>query len=185
MTEYLDICTEEGIPTGNVVERKIAHSEDICHRTAHVWVMRKSGDNWQILMQKRAENKDSFPGCYDTSSAGHIPAGCEPLESAIRELKEELGITASEADFEFAGIFRNHYERIFYGKPFRDNEVSFVYVYNKPVDKRNLTLQAEELSKVEWFDLSYVYGEKLRHNEKFCVPIEGLRTLMKYLKIDF
>ena len=46
----------------------------------------------EILMQKRSLNKDSYPGMYDTSSAGHIPAGCEPLESALRELQEELGL---------------------------------------------------------------------------------------------
>ena len=184
MSEYLDICTEDGMPTGRTVERKTAHSEDICHRTAHVWVVRKAGDDWQILMQKRAEDKDSFPGCFDTSSAGHIPAGCEPLESAIRELKEELGIEAVEDDFRFAGIFRNHYERVFYGKPFRDNEVSFVYVYDKDVDAGSLSIQKEELSGVEWFDLLYVYGEKLKHNMTFCVPIDGLKTLMNYLEIE-
>ena len=41
MTEYLDICTEDGIPTGETVERKTAHSTDVCHRTAHVWAIRK------------------------------------------------------------------------------------------------------------------------------------------------
>lgn len=30
--------------------------------------------------------KDGFPGFYDTSSAGHIPAGEDYLESAVREL---------------------------------------------------------------------------------------------------
>ena len=183
MTEYLDVCTEEGIPTGETVERKTAHSTDVCHRTAHVWIIRKEKGEYQILMQKRAEDKDSFPGCYDTSSAGHIPAGCEPLESAIRELYEELGITAIEEDFEFAGTFRNHYEMEFYGKPFKDNEVSFVYIYDKPVDADSLSIQKEELSGVEWFDLEYVYDEKLKHNRDFCVPIEGLRTLMKHLKL--
>ena len=38
--------------------------------------------------------KESFPGLYDTSSAGHIRAGDEPLPSALRELREELHIAA-------------------------------------------------------------------------------------------
>lgn len=179
--EYLDICDENGIPTGETVERKRAHSEDICHRTAHVWIVRERGGRYEILMQKRADNKDSFPGCYDTSSAGHIPAGDEPEESGLRELKEELSITAEKKDLEFAGVFRNHYEMVFYEKPFRDNEVSFVYVYRKKVDIENLKLQKEELSEVRWFDLLYVYDEKLKHNREFCVPIESLKILMKHL----
>ena len=74
-------------------------------------------------MQKRALNKDSFPGKYDTSSAGHIQAGDEPLESAIRELSEELGIQASKDELKYVGTFSNQYEKEFYGKMFKDNEV--------------------------------------------------------------
>lgn len=182
--EYLDICDENGIPTGELVERGTAHSEDVRHRTAHVWIVRESGGRYEILMQKRSLNKDSFPGCFDTSSAGHIPAGSEPLESGIRELSEELGIDADKDDFEFAGIFRNHYEMVFHDKPFRDNEVSFVYVYKGLVDADALKLQEEELSGVQWFDLMYVYGEKLKRNHDFCVPLEGLRVLMEYLGVN-
>ena len=45
-----------------------------------------------------------YPGCYDISSAGHVQAGDEFLPSAVRELKEELGIEAREEDLEFAGF---------------------------------------------------------------------------------
>ena len=44
--------------------------------------------------KNEAKKKNSFPGCYDISSAGHISAGDEPLETALRELEEELGIKA-------------------------------------------------------------------------------------------
>ena len=57
-----------------------------------MWIVRKSDEGAEVLLQKRAMNKDSFPGRYDTSSAGHIQAGDEPEESAISELHEELGI---------------------------------------------------------------------------------------------
>ena len=40
--ELLDIVDENGIPTGKTIERKIAHSEGIRHRTAHVWIIRKT-----------------------------------------------------------------------------------------------------------------------------------------------
>ena len=86
--ELFDVCDEYGRPTGETVERSVAHGEGIPHRTAHVWIVRQQEGRWQILLQKRHRNKDSFPGMYDTSSAGHIPAGSEPLESARRELFE-------------------------------------------------------------------------------------------------
>ena len=54
----------------------------------------KTEKGYDLLLQKRSKEKDSFPGCYDISSAGHISAGDEPLETALRELEEELGIKA-------------------------------------------------------------------------------------------
>ena len=92
--EIFDVVDEEGRPTGETVSRQEAHEKGIRHRTAHIWVIRREPGKGgiQILLQKRAMDKDSFPGQYDTSSAGHIHAGDEPRISAVRELQEELGI---------------------------------------------------------------------------------------------
>ena len=91
--EILDVVDETGAPTGETVERAEAHREGVRHRTSHVWIARNRNGRIQLLLQKRCMQKDSFPGCYDISSAGHIPAGGEFASSALRELKEELGIT--------------------------------------------------------------------------------------------
>ena len=87
MSEFLDIVNENGMPTGRIVERSVAHMEGIWHRTSHVWLVRRKKETVQVLLQKRTAVK-SFPGCYDISSAGHIPAGEGFLPSALRELKD-------------------------------------------------------------------------------------------------
>ena len=182
MMEYLDIVTQTGEPTGRTVSRQEAHRQGILHRTAHVWVVRKKDPGYDILLQKRSEEKESFPGMYDTSSAGHIPAGEEPLSSALRELKEELGITASPDDLCAAGTFRIQYEKVFHGRLFRDNEVTQVYVYREPVAIESLTLQASEVSQVRWFDLDQVWAEiQSGDRRRFCVPTQGLQVLRDYL----
>ena len=101
--EILDVVDETGAPTGETVERAEAHREGVRHRTSHVWIARNRNGRIQLLLQKRCMQKDSFPGCYDISSAGHIPAGGEFASSALRELKEELGITAEEKDLIVCG----------------------------------------------------------------------------------
>lgn len=179
--EIFDIVDENGVPTGESVERNEAHANGTRHRTAHVWIARKVDEKWQVLLQKRALTKDSFPGRYDTSSAGHIQAGDEPLESAIRELKEELGIAASSEQLEFAGTFHIQYEKEFHGRMFKDNEIAFVYIYTGKIDIENITVQEEELECVEWFNLEETYNECLAHNQKFCVPIRGLEIVRDYL----
>ncbi len=179
--EYLDVVDESGMPTGMTVARNIAHRDGIPHRTAHVWVVRPSDGGYDVLLQKRSMEKESFPGQYDTSSAGHIPAGEEPVPSALRELKEELGIDAVPQQLHYAGEFRIRYEKEFHGHLFRDNEVARVYVYSEPVDIESLTLQASEVDEARWFDLEMVW-EEIRHSrERFCVPTEGLRVVRKYL----
>ncbi len=180
--ERLDIVDEYGNPTGETVERTHAHANGVRHRTAHIWIARKVRDKWQVLLQKRAMTKDSFPGRYDTSSAGHIQAGDEPLESAIRELAEELGIAASPKQLEFAGTFRIQYETTFFNKAFIDDEVAFVYLYLDIVDINEITVQEEELECVEWFDLEETYQECLVDNPKYCVPVKGLEIIREHLK---
>ncbi len=179
--EYFDICDERGVPTGETVERSVAHRDGILHRTAHVWIVRMHDGRSQVLLQKRSAEKDSYPGMYDTSSAGHIPAGCEPRESALRELEEELGIRAGADELKFIGYFRTQYEEEFHGEPFRDNEMINVFIYLEPVDIRDLKLQESEVEEVRYFDIDEVYEEALRGSDRFCVNPNGLKVLMEYL----
>ena len=180
--EYFDICTKDGQPTGEIVARSVAHRDGICHRTVHIWITRVKDGRRQVLLQKRSMEKDSFPGMYDTSSAGHIEAGAEPLDAAIRELHEELGILASPEQLIFAGNCLIQYEIEFHGNMFKDNEVVFLYVYDEPVDIKDIVIQEEELESVEWFDLDEVYDECNRGDRgRFCVPMQGLDLLKKYL----
>ena len=179
--EYLDVCDEKGQPTGGIVSREKAHRDGIRHRTAHVWVIREEKGRIQVLLQKRSANKESFPGMYDTSSAGHIPAGCEPLDSALRELREELGIEAVEGQLRYLGAICNRYEAQFRGKIFRDNEYCSVYLYREPLDAESLHLQAEEVERVDWFDLEQVREEIEHSRERFCVPGASLDLLRRFL----
>lgn len=179
--EIFDIVDAAGIPTGQTVERTQAHALGIRHRTAHVWVVRQIGGHWQVLLQKRSRNKDSFPGCYDTSSAGHIQAGDEPTESALRELGEELGIRAAASDLRFIGKFDIAYEAVFRGKTFRDNEISFVHVYTGDVDAQALRLQEEELERVDWFDLEELAQFLSEPRDpRFCVPMGGFELIRSW-----
>ena len=151
--EYFDIVDETGRPTGRVVSREEAHLLGLCHRTSHIWVLRWKNVRWQVLLQKRSEEKDSFPGCWDCSSAGHIPAGSDFVPSALRELQEELGVTASTKDLLFCGRRHSRYAGRFHGKAFLDDEVTNVYALFLDRAAEDFVIQKEELSCVRWFDL--------------------------------
>lgn len=164
--EYLDIVDENGVPTGEQVERTRAHAEGIRHRTAHVWLVRRQEGRLQVLLQKRSEGKDSYPGCYDISSAGHIPAGVEYIPSALRELREELGVSAAAQQLIYCGQRQFAFEREFHGRLFRDNQVSNIYLLWLDREPQQFTLQAEEVSEVRWFD----FGECVQCVEQGTIP---------------
>ena len=150
--EFFDVMDEEGNRTGRIKERSLVHEDGDPHGTVHIWVIREKEQGFDVLLQKRSAHKDSFPGCYDISSAGHMVAGDDYLETAVRELEEELGIHAREDQLQFIGTHRGQFEAEFHGKPFRDNERSTVYLYREPVDIKNLKLQESEVEEVIWMD---------------------------------
>ncbi|MEX0314176.1 MAG: hydrolase, partial [Allomuricauda sp.] len=71
MDELVDILDDNGNPTGRTCLKSEAHRKGLFHPTIHVWFYTSEG---QILFQKRADNKDTFPSLWDVSVAGHIGA---------------------------------------------------------------------------------------------------------------
>lgn len=177
--ELLDIVDENGIPTGLVKERTKVHEDGDMHRTSHVWIVRdndKSG--MDVLIQKRSANKDSFPGCYDISSAGHIPAGDDFVESALRELKEELGIDAQPEELEDCGFKRKVVDQIFHGKKFKDNQISKVFKMKRnDLDISKLKLQKEEIESIMWMDFKECVDAVKSKKIKSCIFLDELEMI--------
>lgn len=179
--ELLDIRLPGGEVTGQVRERSVAHEDGTLHGTAHVWILKKKKDGFEILLQKRSQDKDSWAGCYDISSAGHIPAGSGFLESAIRELEEELGIFAEPEELIFLGMHDGYSRSEFYGRPFYNHEISAVYVYEKEIDAAKLLLQESEVESVCWMDFSACLKEVREHSPDYCIFEDELKMVGQYL----
>ena len=69
--------------------RDVVHKENLIHRAVHMLVFNKRKE---LFLQKRSRLKDTHPGGWDSSAAGHLNAGENYESTAIRELDEELGI---------------------------------------------------------------------------------------------
>ena len=176
MKEYLDVVDENGKPTGETVERSVAHREGFPHRTSHLWLVRKRDGRIQVLLQKRAMTK-SFPGCYDISSAGHIPAGQDYYPSAIRELKEELGLTAKESELIPCGDMKIVWDDVFFGIPYHDRQYTKVLLLWADVEEDQLTLQKEEVDGVLWIDLQECMDRVAARTIQNCISPEELKLV--------
>lgn len=178
--EYLDVVDMQGNPTGERVERTKAHREGYRHRTSHVWIVRKKHGSVEILLQKRCKGKDSFPECYDISSAGHIPAGDDYVESALRELKEELGIEVREEELLDCGLMHYDITSSFHGETFVDKQVAKVFLLWKDMEEAEFALQKEEIDSVMWIDFEQCKDAVKRNTIPNCIEIQELYMLEKH-----
>ena len=71
--------------------RSEVHGNNLRHRAVHIFIFNGRGE---VFLQKRSRWKDRHPLLWDSSAAGHVDAGEEYDTAAIRELQEELGISA-------------------------------------------------------------------------------------------
>ena len=101
-----------------VASRHEVHEGHLLHRAIHVFVFNERGE---LFLQKRSRHKDRCAGLWDSSAAGHVEAGCGYEETAVREVREELGVEASveplgrlaasaETGWEFVGLFKARHE---------------------------------------------------------------------------
>lgn len=82
--------------------RSVMRRQGLPHRASYVLVF---NDNDEFFLQKRTLTKDIYPGYWDVAAGGVVLAGESYEESAVRELAEELGITAP-----LTFLFDHYYE---------------------------------------------------------------------------
>ena len=170
--EYIDIFDENNNSTGKIKEKTKAHEDGDFHRTAHIWII---NDKKELLIQKRSATKKSHPNCWDISGAGHIRAGESVIDGAIRELKEELGVIATEKDLEHIGTIKST-------KNPKNMEFQYVYLLkcNKTIEE--YTFEDNEVSEIKYVfykDLENMVEQKieglLMHDEEYKILFEFIR----------
>jgi len=88
--EILEIVDSNDKVIGTATRAEI-HRRGLMHRAVHIFVFNSTGD---IYVQRRSASKDRHPLKLDSSAAGHVDPGETYEQTAVRELQEELGITA-------------------------------------------------------------------------------------------
>jgi len=89
--EILEIVDSDDNVIGTA-NRAELHRLGLMHRAVHIFVFNEAGE---IYVQRRSEAKDRHPGKFDSSAAGHVDPGESYHETAMRELREEIGISGS------------------------------------------------------------------------------------------
>jgi 16S rRNA (adenine1518-N6/adenine1519-N6)-dimethyltransferase len=122
--ELLCVVDAQDRVIGSELRNRI-HVNNLRHRAVHVLIFNQFGE---VFLQKRSIWKDTNPGKWDSSAAGHVDAGESYEEAARRELHEELGIECPverigklpcsvATGWEFIEVFRGTHEGPFQPAP--------------------------------------------------------------------
>lgn len=136
--EQLDVYDLNRERTGRILPREnvfscIAEGERIL--LVHACVFNSVNS---MLIQRRRETKDRYPGCWDVSAGGFVSTGEESPDAAVRELYEELGLILPKDSLVFVRC-----------EPFGKVLDDFYNVY-LDADISELSLQESEVLDAAW-----------------------------------
>jgi len=158
MDELVDILDEDGNYTGKTCLKSEVHQKGLFHPTIHVWFYTTKGE---MLFQKRAHDKDTFPSLWDVSVAGHIGAGEDIPEAAIREVTEEIGLFIEISDLKKIGIFKSTHR---HSAALRDREFHHTFLCKLKTPLSELKRQEREVDDLQLVPLTD-FREKVAHNK--------------------
>lgn len=145
-------------------------AKTLLHGGAHVWIWREGDNGPELMLQRRSMLVKTFPGLLDISAAGHIDFGEQPLETAIREVKEEIGLTISANDLWHAGVFRTFLDvSSGHNAGKIENEFHFMYLLQLK-EHVEITFEDGEVHSIIWKPVDQVKAELSSAAKKDYLP---------------
>lgn len=151
--EMIEIYNENEDLIGKKMKSK-AHGEGLWHKAVHIWIYTPKK---KVLLQLRNKDKDIFPDMWDISAAGHVSLNESPKDTALREVKEELGIRIDKKDLEFYKKVKSSIK----SNGLKNSEFIYIFFYRFEGSKKDLNIQKEELQDAKFFSI-----EKIKENIK-------------------
>lgn len=124
------------------------HSRGEWHASAHIWIY---DEHKHVLLQKRSQDNRNYPGHWDASVGGHVDSNESPLQAAVREMAEELGVTVEPHQLHHVRTSKADQWNQYYGQNHR--EFVHTYLLYLPHDT-SFRAQAEELDDWRWAGVS-------------------------------
>ena len=154
----------EPIP-GSGTAASTALDQGLLHGASHVWIWRKAACGVEIMLQKRAGGKRTWPNRLDASAAGHIDLGEQPLTAALRETKEEVGLELMPDQLSFIGTYRTQMHTTM-GV---ENELQWLYLFEMHTNLPT-SLEKAEVSELIWKPLEAFIAEAADSTLETYVP---------------
>lgn len=163
--EMIDVVNDQDEVVGQA-SRKEIHEQFLLHRGIEIWLY---DDMNRLLIQQRSAKKKKHPLHWTRSVGGHVPAGMHPDDAALKELREELGLTLPLTfvrkelrKTKKSNRFRYVYVGKYNGEPITINqdEVEQVKFVNKE-ELEQMLAQGADIGKSSWQKMMQFWQGKL------------------------
>ncbi len=161
-SQELIVIVDENNVEADHKTRGEMRAENLIHRATYILVFNSQGE---LFVQKRTASKDIYPSHYEIAAGGVVAAGESYEESALRELKEELGIEKDSLIFHFDNFYDTPANRV-WGRVFS-------CTHDGPMQ-----LQEEEVESGEFMPVSSVLS--MIQKKPFCP--DGIGILQRFLQ---
>jgi isopentenyldiphosphate isomerase len=138
--EIFDVVNERDEVVGQAPRSEV-HRRKLWHRAVHVLVFNARGE---VFLQKRSMLKDTAAGLWDSSSSGHVDSGEDYDACAVRELREEIGLSVARTP-----------ERILRLEACAETGCEFCWVY-RCASEGPFVLHPQEIETGGWFAPEFV-----------------------------
>ncbi|MBA4138131.1 MAG: NUDIX hydrolase [Opitutus sp.] len=135
LNELFDVVDEDDRVIGQAPRGEV-HARGLRHRAVHGFVVNRAGE---VFLHQRSLVKDTFPGLWNSSCAGHVGAGDDYDATMMRELAEELGCVPARAPVRLCKIE---------ARP--ETGAEFVWIYRVEAEGP-FQLNAREIQCGAWF----------------------------------
>lgn len=149
--ELIDVLDNYGIRTGQTLSREKIHELGAIHRAVHLYLFDKSNN---LLLQRRSNHVDHYPGMFSISLTGHINAGESSSEALHREIREELRFNPDDMKIDFLFSFRQDAE---ISKTYIDRQFNDVYACYHDFKVEEVLFDTHDISEVKLVPFSEFY----------------------------
>lgn len=133
MVEYWDIYDENRVFQNRTIRRGEPFGEGEYYVCCEVWLQNTKGE---LLITKRHPDKKAG-GLWEFVGGG-VLAGETTVRAAIREVKEEIGVSIAESEPTLLSVYKQR------------NYFMDIYLVKKDVDVSDITLNENETVDAKW-----------------------------------
>lgn len=158
--ELLDLVNEKDEVIGTVWRSETENNPNLIHREIDVYIFNSKGET---LIQQRSLKKKKSPGLWVNAAAGHVGSGEDPKITAIREVKEELGIDIDPTFY-----------KVIFDQSEQHKESRFFHVFYAIYDGEDIVFNKDEVENVRWINTKELDDKGIItiHGESYKLTME-------------